>query len=110
LESITGTTQMKKLITSLALLALSACQYDSVGFTDAGTLTGYDVRMCACCGGIFVAIKGATYRFFELPKNTSLILDGSTKFPVQVRLSWVSRQTSCAGDHLINVTQIALSN
>ncbi len=89
------------------LVALSTCQYDSVGSTDTGTLTGYDARMCACCGGIFVEINGANYRFFELPKNTSLILDGATKFPVQVRLSWESRRNSCAGDNLINVTQIA---
>jgi len=89
-------------------MGISACQYDSVGFEDTGTLTGYDPRMCACCGGIFIEIKGNTYRFFELPKNSNVALGGSIKFPVPVRLTWEDRKVNCAGDELINVTQIAL--
>jgi hypothetical protein len=80
---------------------------------DVGTLLGYDKRMspcmmsqpCSCPGGIFVAIQGSTYRFLEMPKNSTLILDG--KFPIPVRLTW-DESKSCPGE-LIVVSQISLS-
>jgi len=106
----------KSLILGLFLLAAFACHDESsfVQYKDTGTLLGYDSRMmpcsmnnlCACPGGIFIEVRGNTYRFLELPKNSYVILDGSTKFPLKVKLNWETSKT-CPKD-LIEIKQIAL--
>ena len=106
----------KLLIAGLFLLAAFAChdESSSVRFMDTGTLLGYDSRMmpclasnqCACPGGIFIEIRGSNYRFLELPKNSNVILDGATKFPIKVKLNW-EYSTTCPKD-LIEIKQIAL--
>lgn len=106
---------MNKLcILLLVLLAVLACHHEQIKFMDTGILAGYDARMfpclanniCSCPGGIFIEIRGSTYRFLELPKNSNIILDGSTKFPIKVKLNW-EKSTSCPMD-LIDINQIAL--
>ncbi|SRR5258706_16026320 len=111
-----GSLMNKSLILSLFLLAAFAChdEMSSLQFTDTGTLLGYDRRMmpcmvsnlCACPGGIFIQISSNTYRFLELPKNSNVILDGATKFPLKVKLNWEKSKT-CPLD-LIEIKQIAL--
>ena len=106
----------KSLILGLFLLAAMACHDEgsSVQYTDTGTLLGYDSRMmpcsvgalCACPGGIFIQIRENTYRFLELPKNSNVILDGTTRFPIKVKLNWEKSKT-CPLD-LIEIKQIAL--
>ena len=111
-----GSLMNKSLILLLFLLAAFAChdEMSSLQFTDTGTLLGYDRRMmpcmvsnlCACPGGIFIQISSNTYRFLELPKNSNVILDGATKFPLKVKLNWEKSKT-CPLD-LIEIKQIAL--
>ena len=106
----------KSLILGLFLCGTVAChdETSSVQFMDTGTLLGYDSRMmpcmannlCACPGGIFVQIREKTYRFLELPKNSNVILDGTTRFPLKVKLNWEKSKT-CPLD-LIEIKQIAL--
>lgn len=106
----------KSLILWLILLAAFAChdETSSVQFMDTGTLLGYDSRMmpclvsntCACPGGIFIQIREKTYRFLELPKNSNVILDGTTRFPLKVKLNWEKSKT-CPLD-LVEIRQIAL--
>jgi hypothetical protein len=100
----------------LFLLVFLACR-DEVGpgpSVDSGTLLGYDNRMfpclaskpCSCPGGIFIVIRGTTYRFTEMPKNSSIALDGWTKFPIRAKLNW-EKSKNCPQD-LIVVNQIML--
>ena len=106
----------KSLIPVLFLLAAFACHDEgsSVQYKDTGTLLGYDSRMtpclvgalCACPGGIFIQLREGTYRFLELPKNSNVILDGATRFPIKVKLNWEKSKT-CPLD-LIEIKQIAL--
>ena len=106
----------KSLILGLFLFGTVACHDEtpSVQFMDTGTLLGYDSRMMPCMmnnlcggpGGIFIQIREKTYRFLELPKNSNVILDGTTRFPLKVKLNWEKSKT-CPLD-LIEIKQIAL--
>ncbi len=95
------TKDMKTIIIALSILLFNilSCSSDVNEFKDDGTITGYDVRECACCGGYFIDIRKVTYRFFELPVNTNFNLD-SASFPVYVRLDWTKNVNSCLGDEI----------
>jgi len=66
-----------------------------------GSLTGADLRMCACCGGWFVTIDGILYQFYALPSGSSLDLQKET-FPVTVKMDWqISDQAACPNKKII---------
>ena len=65
-----------------------------------GKITGYDLRMCACCGGIFIQINNAAYRFDSLPPKSGIDLAKDT-FPIYVVVSWHKKITQCLGDEII---------
>lgn len=65
-----------------------------------GKITGYDLRMCACCGGTIIVIGNATYRFDSLPPNSGIDLSKDT-FPIYVVVSWHKKSTQCLGDEII---------
>ena len=87
---------------SILLFALSivSCSLGEDEFKSNGTITGYDTRECGCCGGYFIEIDNATYRFFDLPKNSGLNLDNPT-FPIYVKLDWTKDPNACLGDEII---------
>ena len=65
-----------------------------------GIITGYDLRMCACCGGTFITIDKVGYRFGNLPPNSGIDLTKDT-FPIYVIVSWHKSNTPCLGDEII---------
>jgi hypothetical protein len=79
--------KMKKifLISYLLLLGILSCSTEADEFMDEGTITGHDIRECACCGGYYIEIGTNTYRFYELPPNTNFNLD-NPNFPIFVKL------------------------
>ena len=94
---------MKKIITaSLLLLVLSSisCSLGEEGSMSNGTITGYDTRECACCGGFFIDIDNITYRFYDVPPNSELNLENPT-FPIYVKLAWTKDVNACLGDEII---------
>jgi len=96
---------MKKIITaSLLLLVLSSisCSLGEEGSMSNGTITGPDVRECACCGGFFIEIDNVTYRFYDVPPNSELNLMNPT-FPIYVKLDWAKDANACLGDEIIVV-------
>jgi len=92
---------MKKIIIVfyLLLLSISSCSTDVNEFMDDGTIRGYDVRKCACCGGFFIDIRKMTYRFYKLPDNSNFNLDNPV-FPIYVRLNWIKDENGCLGDEI----------
>lgn len=65
-----------------------------------GTITGYDMRECACCGGWFIVIGDTTYRFYELPKGSNIFFELET-YPIEVKLDWKKSPTPCMGDEIV---------
>jgi hypothetical protein len=67
---------------------------------NSGAITGQDYRECACCGGFFIEIQNATYRFYKVPDNSNLNLE-NRDFPVYVELEWKKDPEACLGDEII---------
>jgi hypothetical protein len=65
-----------------------------------GKIIGYDLTMCACCGGIIIDIDKAQYRFDSLPLNSDIDLSKDT-FPIYVVVSWHKKAAQCLGDEII---------
>jgi len=94
---------MEKNISTLLLLfliAFASCSMENDLYSDSGTITGFDVRECACCGGYFIEIESITYRFYNLPDNSKLNLE-NPDFPIFVNLNWMKDPNACLGDEII---------
>ena len=101
---------MRKFLITIIVILISACS-DEVNsdFKDIGTITGEDFRRCMCCGGWFIDINSETYRFNELPENSTLDLN-IEEFPIQVNIDWIADENACLGDEIIieRIEKIAL--
>lgn len=85
---------MNRIVVYLAvLLFFGSCQKEDLNSSDA-VLIGIDYRKCASpfCGGWFIEIQGDTLRFFETPKETDIMLDSETEFPIPVKVEWLRYQ------------------
>ena len=94
---------MKRIITAeliAFILIITSCSMNEDEFRSNGTITGHDDRECVCCGGYFINIDKATYRFFDLPRNSNINLDSAT-FPIYVKLDWTKDPNACLGDEII---------
>ena len=92
---------MKKFFLLVFLISVSifSCKKDhQVEYN--GKITGSDLRMCACCGGTFIIIDNASYRFSNLPPNSGIDLEKDT-YPIYVVVSWHKSSTQCLGDEII---------
>lgn len=107
---------MKKLIPLLCLVfILSACKKnDASPYQSKGVITGYDERMCAMCGGLFITIENDTTK--NAPPRYNINSDlpqlgiAATKFPINVSLNW-NHDTSPLGRYsYIIVTKIRVDN
>jgi hypothetical protein len=96
---------MKPLIFLLfiSILAVTGCEKDS--YKSAGTITGADMAMCACCGGYFIEIESTTYRFekSELPDNFSF---DDLQLPLKVELDWELKTSACTNYNWIKISKI----
>lgn len=91
------------IVISIVMLLVS-CITDDTGnpygeYKSTGSITGYDMRECSCCGGYFIAIEGVQYRFQSLPSGSSLVLDHA-QFPIEVLLDWDKQKNPCMGDEI----------
>jgi hypothetical protein len=92
---------MKKiiLVTLLFLPIVISCKKEAQDEYN-GIITGYDLRMCACCGGTFITIDKVGYRIESLPPNSGIDFTKDT-FPIYVIVSWHKSSTPCLGDEII---------
>lgn len=92
---------MKKLIfvVFLSCLFFSACGMKQDTAFQKATITGPDLRMCACCGGWFITIGEKPYRFYKLPAGSQLNLKNA-EFPLKVDVAWEKNKKGCKGDEI----------
>ena len=83
-----------------SLLVYSSCDKQPGPDYQKATITGYDYRMCICCGGWFIEIGKETYRFDQLPPSSNLDLNNA-EFPLKVKVIWKKDENGCAGDEII---------
>ena len=89
---------MKKLIFLLVagFIMLISCNKDEDPYIEA-TIVGYDLRLCACCGGLLVDLgddnTSDTYQWYQ--KNDNLgVIPGDT-FPMKVKIKYHHLVQSC---------------
>ena len=94
-------------LTILSVLS-SSCKKDDKYMSHA-VITGYDGRMCACCGGLMITFNGETRPYegdFKLIDNSSeLGFTLNDAFPIYVKVDWTSDPTKCFGNY-ITVTRL----
>lgn len=95
------------------LLMITNCQKNNENnvMTDA-IVTGYDLRACACCGGLMVTFSndttrysGAFYLVDELPNNSGI--DNNTKFPLYVKINWKFSRV-CGSTKFVDILKIEI--
>jgi Zn-finger nucleic acid-binding protein len=66
-----------------------------------GVLTGFDLAMCPCCGGVFIDIGDTTYRINSIPASSSIDLQNDS-FPINVELTYTmdTAAAACMGMHI----------
>jgi hypothetical protein len=86
---------MKVLIIFLcAGFIITGCKKTGVApYESEGTITGYDLRTCASCGGLEIVIKNDTTKnappFYDINSTLQQLgIDENTKFPIDVDLNW----------------------
>lgn len=84
----------------LTLGLLSSCNTDDdvsqMEFESTATISGFDLTLCACCGGWVIDIEGQeeVKRFDELPESSTIDLSNTT-FPISVQLNWSESESYC---------------
>lgn len=101
---------MKKLVPALLLIASIAACSKKNNPDAAGTLTGVDMTMCACCGGVVLEIdnRPGTFRIDSLPFMPVEQLMNMT-FPKRIQFDYGTTDT-CGGIQYLNVSSYFLSN
>jgi len=104
------------LISCLLPLVMSVfqCDKNEISYKYTGTIIGLDYRKCACqtptcgcCGAYIVEIDKEAYYFFNLPKESGIILDPQGKTPIPVKLNFIYDPESCGPvGHYILITEI----
>ena len=96
-----------------SLLIVSGCKknpQDSNYYMNEAVITGFDNRMCACCGGLmfhFTATVDSISDHDRLVDDKNLLgITNDTKFPLTVKLDW-TKSKSCLGN-FIYVTKVSM--
>jgi hypothetical protein len=99
---------MKNLLKVLLIVIpalLLACDGNDNNQFSHGKIVGYDLTLCACCGGYVIEIDGETYRFFDEDIQGTNPLDAWTmNYPVYVLIEWSPKTGAC--DQRINVQKV----
>ena len=93
---------MKKrlIIGTVVVFSIAACSLSEDEFRSNGTITGFDLRECSCCGGYYIDIDEQTNRFYTIPDDSKLNLVNPV-FPINVKLDWSNDPNACLGDEII---------
>jgi len=85
------------------ILIVTSCKYDDLDSLKYNSIiTGYDMRDCACCGGLMInfenqsqSYQGKFYLIDNLP--TDLGIDNNTTFPIYAYVTY-TELTKCSGN------------
>jgi hypothetical protein len=82
---------------------MTSCKKNNSYMSDA-VITGYDARLCACCGGLMINFDGVIEPYkgdFKLIDNSSdLGISLNEVFPIYVKVDWTSNRNTCGGNHV----------
>jgi len=118
---------MKTLLLALLTVAvLSSCREETIEpdtskkdpnkteYMNTITITGYDLRMCACCGGFIGNFKGDTNTFHARGADDYLINNtpeelglhvADIRFPFTLNVDWEQKQ-ECTSERRIHLTKV----
>jgi len=104
---------MKTFIIICLVLVFISCKKNNnvTPYQSQGVITGYDLRTCAECGGLFIVIRDDTTKNAPLQYDINeslqqLGINPNTKFPINVNLNWVHDTTALGKYGYIIVSQI----
>lgn len=97
---------MKPIIGLFLVFILGCCK--SEGHWVSATLEGYDLRLCACCGGCLVKPNDAPDKVFQwYQKGETFDITGLDTFPMKVMINYNLIQQSCiASDGEIEINEL----
>jgi hypothetical protein len=87
------------LLIVLGLTLLTNCNSDDnteMEFESTAVISGFDLTLCACCGGWIIDIDGkeSENRFSELPQISDIDLE-TVEFPISFKLNWTESNEYC---------------
>jgi hypothetical protein len=95
---------MKQLISSIVVVflifSLLACEKNKE-YMGEGVITGFDVRDCACCGGLLINLNSSsielysdsTYQIDDVPQDFDI--DNESDFPIFIKLDYSRNGKKC---------------
>lgn len=89
------------LLVTLFVVTFSSCKKDNL--VDA-TITGYDLRMCACCGGLYTTVGTQNFRATDIVDNS--VINNNSVFPLKVRIEFTENPMYCGEPNTIKITKI----
>ena len=78
-------------------------------------ITGYDLRMCACCSGLLINFNNDSLSFhgpyYDLDNTpASMGIDSNTTFPLYLKCDWKADTAYCGGTSHILITRFQRIN
>ena len=78
---------------------------------DDGIITGFDSRMCPCCGGLMINFSGETQPYkgnFYLITNdpSELGITNNSAFPIRIKVDWTQDDVVCTSGAIGNLIKI----
>lgn len=94
----------KSLCLFFVVISFLACGKDE-GYENA-IIDGYDLRLCACCGGLLIKITDEkTYQWYQ--HNEKFDITTKSTFPMKVKIKFHHLVSSCAAsDGIIEITKL----
>jgi hypothetical protein len=92
------------LVWVLFVLAAGCKKNKFVSYTNTGTLTGFDLALCPCCGGVFLedSNNGKMYRIESLPGLSGQDFS-NLAFPRKIKYNF-QPDRECGGINYIQIT------
>jgi hypothetical protein len=98
---------MKKIVFLVLLVTVTLISCKKEPQTEFnGRIIREDPTMCPCCGGYYIEIENASYRFYSLPLNSGIDLNDLSDstgriYPINVVVSFHKDDPQCMGDEII---------
>ena len=72
-------------VVAVFMLVATSCKKETPYMSDA-TITGYDQRLCVCCGGLMVKFNESEFRL--IANSEELGISQNENFPINVKVDW----------------------
>jgi hypothetical protein len=89
---------MKPVRIILLVFIMLACSKENDNYRSNGVIIGYDISMCACCGGLIIIIDEVRYLIDSLPVDSGI--DKAATYPFSVKLDWQLIKQGCPNNRI----------